>query len=47
MSEKIFRCELCNLTYDEEEAEMLNYECCEAELTDLEADPKESGDDRI
>jgi len=47
MGEKIFKCELCNSTYDEEEAEMLNYECCEAELTDLEADPKESGDDRI
>ena len=38
MGEKIFKCELCSSTYDDDEAEMLNYECCEAELTDVEVE---------
>lgn len=47
MSEKIYKCQLCGNNYDEDEAEMLSYECCELELVDVEANPKESGDDMI
>lgn len=43
---KIYVCESCGTRYTQEEAERVNFECCNEELTNIEADPEHSGDDK-
>ena len=47
MGDKIYKCQICDTTYDENEAEMLSYECCEEDLVYTEANPEQSGDGTI
>ncbi|QQG39050.1 MAG: hypothetical protein HYS32_01150 [Candidatus Woesearchaeota archaeon] len=45
--QKVYICGICGSKYDDLEAEMINFECCDAELNDEGSNPKESGDDSI
>lgn len=44
---KIYLCKSCNTKYTQEEAERVNYECCDEELENIESDPEHTGDDEI
>lgn len=43
--DKLYICKKCNSKYTEREADVLNFLCCDEEMTNLEANPRESSDD--
>lgn len=45
--EKIYVCKSCGTKYTQDEAERINFECCDEEVDNLESDPKHSEDDEI
>lgn len=38
MEEGSYECKKCGATYKQEEVEMVNFECCDEEVTNLESE---------
>ena len=44
--DKTYKCSVCGKEYTEEDADILDFMCCDEEMIDLEASP-ESSDDSV